>query len=247
MRRDLALVVALACAALLVALFSAPVWLRAPLLVTLVLILPGYALAANLFAPRTVSPAERGVYAVALSIAVAAVGGLIVQLAIGLSRDSWAVLLAGVAIAAAARGILTAPREPMQWPKQAGPWRPVLALTAFLVASLIAGLAIASAGDGLREAQSKIRFTDFWLLPPNASEAESVTVGIRSHEGKSTTYELRLRLAGQVLARESLTLPAGERWERSYSVGTAASGMSVVATLLRDQRPYRNLDLRLPR
>jgi uncharacterized membrane protein len=244
MRRDLVLVVALACAALLVALFSAPVWLRSSLLVPLVLVLPGYALAANLFAPRTVSPAERGVYAIVLSIAVAAVGGLVVQLAIGLSRDSWALLLAGVTIAAGVRGIRAAPRQPMAMPTM--PWRPALVAAALLIASLIAGLAIASAGEGLREAQSKIRFTDFWLLPPGAG-AESVTVGIRSHQGKPTTYELRLRLAGQAVASEDLTLAAGERWERSYWVGAAPAGSSVTATLLRDHQPYRNLDLSLPR
>ena len=70
MRRDLTLVVALACLAFVAALLSAPVLLRAVLLVPLVLVLPGYALAAALFPPGTVSPAERGVYSVGLSIAV---------------------------------------------------------------------------------------------------------------------------------------------------------------------------------
>ena len=68
-------------------------------------------LAALAFAPGTVSPAERGVYAVALSLAVAAVGGLVLQLAIGLDRASWAILLAAVTALAALRG-LRAPRRP---------------------------------------------------------------------------------------------------------------------------------------
>jgi uncharacterized membrane protein len=245
MRRDLVLVVALACAGFLVALLSAPVWLRSVLLVPLVLILPGYALAANLFAPRSVSPGERSVYVVVLSIAVAALGGLIVQLAIGLDRRSWAVLLATVTVLAAVRGIRETPREPA--PVPAMPWRPALVAAAFLIASLIAGLAIASAGDGLHEAQSKIRFTAFWLLPSLGAEGATVVVGARSHEGRPTDYELRLRQGGRSLASEDLTLVAGERWERSYPVTAAPSGETVTATLLREHRPYRRLDLTPPK
>src|SRR5690242_15679363 len=78
MRRDLALVAALAFLALIAALLSVPVGLRAPLLVPLVLFLPGYAVAANFFAPKTIGLTERGVYAIVLSIAITAVGGLVI-------------------------------------------------------------------------------------------------------------------------------------------------------------------------
>jgi len=253
MRRDLALVVALACLAFVAALLTPPIWLRAPLLVPLVLVLPGYALAANLFPPGSVSPAERGVYAVGLSIAVAAAGGLLIQLVIGLDRDVWAVLLAAVTIAAGLRALrgedgrrparaLSLSQLPRSLP---------VAAAVFLVAAVIAGMAVASAGDGLREAQAKIHFTDFWMLPEGASGAPTTSatlaVGLRSHEGRPTRYTLVLSRGGAPFATDHLRLRAGEQWERDFTVTSAPVDVPVLATLERDGLPYRSLNLRLAR
>ncbi len=252
MRRDLALVVALACLAFVAALLTPPIWLRAPLLVPLVLVLPGYALAANLFPPRSVSPAERGVYAVGLSIAVAAAGGLLIQLVIGLDRDVWAALLAVVTVTAGLRGLRgedgrrVAALSPSQLPRSLP-----IALAVFLAAAVIAAMAIASAGDGLREAQAKIHFTDFWMLPEGDSGASTTSatlaVGLRSHEGRSTRYTLVLSRGGAPLATDRLRLHAGEQWERDFTVTRAPGNVPVLATLERDGLPYRSLGLRLAR
>jgi uncharacterized membrane protein len=242
MRRDLILVVALACLAFVAALL----WLRAPLLVPLVLALPGYALAAILFPLRTISPAERGVYTVGLSIAVAAIGGLVIQLVIGLNREIWAAFLAAVTIAAAVRGLRrgergwTAP-SPARMPRSI----PV-AVVIFLTAAVVTAMAIASAGEGLREAQAKIRFTDFWLLPGSGS-AERLTVGLRSHEGKRAHYSLRLSRDGLPFATQRLTLRAGDRWEQSFAIASTPSGSPVRAILSREGRPYRTLDFTPPK
>lgn len=246
MRRDLILVVALACLAFVAALLSAPVWLRAVLLVPLVLVLPGYALAAILFPLRTISPAERGVYTVGLSIAVAAIGGLLIQLVVGLDRDVWAAFLTAVTIAAGVRGLRGSDRAWAAPSLAKMPRSLPVAVAVFLVAAVVAGMAIASAGDGLREAQAKIRFTDFWLFPGGNSgagpNATSLTVGLRSHEGQPTHYTLKLSRKDQLIAAEQLTLQAGEQWERSFAVVTAPSGIPVLATLSRDGLPYRSLN-----
>jgi uncharacterized membrane protein len=245
MRRDLTLVVALACLAFVAALLSAPVWLRAPLLVPLVLVLPGYALAAILFPLRTISPAERGVYSVGLSIAIAAIGGLVIQLVVGLDRDIWAAFLALVTIAAGVRGLRGGERERMTFSLTKMPRSLPIAGAVFLAAAVIAGMAIASAGDGLRDAQAKIHFTDFWLLPGGGGpRTEHVSVGLRSHEGRTDHYTVRLSREGLPLTTESLTLRAGEQWERSFAVTKIRRRAPVLATLSREGLPYRSLNFK---
>ncbi|HUC06916.1 MAG TPA: DUF1616 domain-containing protein [Solirubrobacterales bacterium] len=246
MRRDLALVIALALAALVAALLPAPTWLSATLLLPLVLILPGYALAANFFAPRTVSRIERAVYVVTLSIAIVAVGGLLIQLVLGLSRGVWVAFLAATTIGAAWRALRRYPDRPLQWPAVV-PWPLPVAGVAFLIAAVIAALAVVSAGDGLREAQAKIRFTDFWLVTTSAGALapgeEQLEVGLRSHEGRPSRFGLRLSREGQVFFSRSLRLRAGESWERSFAVTDTPPDVPVVATLTRDGERYRRLDL----
>jgi uncharacterized membrane protein len=250
MRRDLALVAALAFAGLLAAVLQAPVVVRAVLLVPLVLVLPGYAIAANLFARGTIGPIERAVYSITLSIAVVAVGGLLIQLVLDLDRDVWAVFLAAVTIYAALRLRGESPGEPIAWP-QAIPWPLPVATVAFVLAGVIAGLAIASAGEGLREAQAKIRFTDFWLLPdgagPLASGGTRLRVGLRSHEGRPVRFGLQLSRDGRTIARRSLRLRAGEEWTRTFVVPEAPRGVPVLASLAREGQPYRRLDVVPPR
>ena len=249
MRRDLALVSALASAAVVVALLPAPTWLSATLLLPLVLVLPGYALAANLFAPRTVGRIERAVYVITLSIAIVAVGGLLIQLVLGLSRGVWVAYLAAVTIAAALRAPRRARGEPIAWPAAVPRALPVAAL-AFVAAAVIAALAVASAGDGLREAQSKIRFTDFWLVPAGgaiAPTSERLEVGLHSHEGRPVRFSLQLSRAGEAFFKRSVELRAGEDWRHGFTVTKAPRGVPVVATLYRDGRLYRKLDLVPPR
>ena len=246
MRRDLALTSALAIAALVVALLPAATWLSAALLLPLVLWLPGYALAAVFFAPRTVGRIERAVYAVALSIAVVAVGGLLIQLVLGLNRDLWVVFLVAVTLGAALRAHRLHPVQPLSWPERISPALPV-AIVAFAIAGLIAALAVASAGDGLREAQSKIHFTDFWLVPNGggslAPSGERLEVGLRSHEGRPTRFDLQLSRADHVFFSSTRRLLAGETWQRSFVVTKAPRGVPVVANLIREGKSYRRLDL----
>lgn len=243
MRRDLAAVVAFACLALVVAILPAPVWLRSSALIPLVLVLPGYVLASIFFPPRSVSPAERGVYAVTLSIAVAALAGLVVQVAIGLDRAVWTVLLGGLTIGLGVRGLSTQPREAEPL-RLARPWGLPLAVAAFLTAGIVAGLSIASAGDGLHKAQAKLDFTEFWMLP--GASPNRVAIGVRSHESHPAHYRLVLEREGRSVARIPLRLPANGSWEESFALPSGASGGRVFAELRREGRVYRKLDLEMP-
>jgi uncharacterized membrane protein len=246
MRRDLTFVVGLACAGLLAALLPTPVWLRAVLLLPLVLALPGYALAANFFAPATIGASERLVYTVALSIATTAIGGLLTQIAFGLGRDLWAVLLVLVTVCASVRMMRGQPR--ITSPRLRAPWAMLPAALVFLLAGLVAALAILSADHGLHDAQAKIRFTSFWLLPGKATAAsEGLSVGLRSHEGTPTNYTLRLSQEGRPFLTRTVSLHTGEVWERSLSLSATAADAPVIATLSREGIPYRRLSVASPR
>jgi uncharacterized membrane protein len=213
-------------------------------LVPLVLLLPGYAVGANIFAPKTIGIAERGVYAVVLSIAITAVGGLVIQLALGLGREVWAVFLAGVTLYASLRIVVDGRSDPLSLPSSIS-WAVPVAALAFVVAGVIAALAVISAGEGLRDAQAKVHFTDFWLLPDGRSGAETdkLVVGLRSHEGQPSRYTLELTRDAEVLSHEDLQLRAGGKWEKSFAVSAAPRGVPVIAVLSRDGAPYRRLDL----
>jgi len=215
------------------------------LLFPLVLFLPGYAIAALAFPPRTIGPAERGIYAVALSVAVAAVGGLILQLAIGLDRLSWAVLLGLVTAVcggwAVRLGRLPRPRSPRL------PWALPFAVGAFAAAGLVAGMAIVSARDGQLESRARVHFTDFWIAPPRpaaaAPRAGTFLVGLRSHESGVSRYALRLSRGGLLLAeREAVLRPGGQRvWDFSTPAGPGL----LVASLRQDGGLPRRLHLPL--
>jgi uncharacterized membrane protein len=76
---------------------------RALLALPLVLVLPGYALVAAAFPEAGRSLAERLLYGVGLSLAVAALGGFALNLTPwGLRAEAWATLLGGIALAACA-------------------------------------------------------------------------------------------------------------------------------------------------
>lgn len=216
--------------------------MTAGVLVLLVLVLPGYAVAAIAFPPGSVSPAERGVYAVALSIAVAAVGGLVLQLAVGLDRTVWAVFLASVTLLAAIVA--------MELPRRRRPLLPVrlprafpLVLASFGVACLVAVLAVVSARDGLLDSRSQAHFTDFWMTPA-ATGSKAVTVGLRRHGDGRGRYAVRLLRGSRTLARREVVLRAGQ--QRVWTIPVLAPGPArVVAAVEQRGRAGRRLHLEL--
>ncbi len=98
---DLGAVVALALLAFVLALVPLTGPVRTAALLPLVLILPGYALVAALFMPGEISRELRVVLSVPFSVGVSVLGGVVVQLVIGLDRPVWAALLASATVVAA--------------------------------------------------------------------------------------------------------------------------------------------------
>jgi uncharacterized membrane protein len=240
MRGDLAAATAAAAAAV-VAVWSIPdhlVVLRAVLAVALVLVLPGYALTAALFPTRSLGLPERLLLAVALSVSIAIVGGLVLNgVAIRLHERSWVTLLASVTTAAALvatfRSRDAAPRsQPREWARPSA-----YQLAAFAVALLLLGGATALGRAPLR-AKHVAGYTALWLVQSDGDLA----LGVRSGEQGATSYRVEMRVHDLVTRRWSFRLTPGKTWQ--LRVRRPGQG-PVVASLYRGHgsQVYRRVEL----
>src|SRR5438067_5670942 len=105
---DIFVVAAITLVATVLALLVPPdiVFIRI-LTLPLVLVLPGYALTSALFPGRSLGVPERLVFSLSLSLAIAILGGLALNLTPwGLGTDSWAVLVASITLVACAVALI---------------------------------------------------------------------------------------------------------------------------------------------
>ena len=134
--------------------------LKGLLLVPLVLFIPGFALAAAMFPAATLSRGERLVYAFSLSVGAAALGGLAWQLAFGLGRFEWAVILTSVTLGSCAvahrRRAALRPNQLPPSPRLTGPG--ALTAVGVLAAVVLAVFAVRTAIEGLQDQASRIQF-----------------------------------------------------------------------------------------
>ena len=229
--------------------------------VPLVLVLPGYALSTLLVPVVPVVPAGSGrpgcinpllwrsVWATGLSLAVAVLGGLMLNLTpAGLTRLTWTTSLAAVTmLAVAASAWLRARRAPAPVPVPVRAPAPVpgslaihrrpapasavagYALAALAVTGTAIGLAVASAGW-----QHSPGFAQLWLVPVQSSAASGgaagsqATLGVRSGYPHAETFHLVLRRGAQAIGTWDFTLTAGQTWQRTV---LAPAGQHLAAQL----------------
>jgi hypothetical protein len=238
--RDLAIVIGLALLGLLVALFPAPTWFRAAVLLPLVLALPGYALAACLFPPRSIDPADRVVYVVALSLAVTALGSIVTQLVTGLDRVSWTLMLVTVTTVAGAAGLARRgpqrARRPARKRRLPGAESPLAAAISTLM--LVAAAAIAR--QGAESHGSAARFTSLSVIPRQyGGKIVSLAIAVQNREGTDSRYLLRLSHSGFPTRDLSLIVPRRARWRTVVRVRPLPGRGPVDVSLYKDGRLYR--------
>jgi uncharacterized membrane protein len=250
--RDLTVVVALALLGLVLALTPGSGWFEGVLLALLVLVLPGYALAAAFFQPGSIPPAERSVYAIALSVAIAGLGGVATQILFDLDRGVWLALLLTVTVAAswiAQRRRELLPFEGASSRLELSSVNP-LAIVAVLVAVGVAAGAFSIAVSSTRDSRGDAHFAELWVLPqPRAgagSTEPAVSIGVGNHEGRAVSFLVRAARGAKVVAQWNVHLARGERWQTSLRTPTpplsAATPLRVA--LLREGRVYREAFLR---
>ncbi|MGH3801256.1 MAG: DUF1616 domain-containing protein [Pseudonocardiaceae bacterium] len=233
---------------------------------TLVLILPGSALTTALWPRRpegsgvgttlpgrAVGNLERLAWSLGLSIAVAVIGALLLNLLPGgLTRTSWLVLLGASAIVAAV--VATARQHAVRqehnavhvragqgwgWPRN---WQAAAFITAIALAGSALWLAHSSAAS-----VSHPGFTQLWLIPQtnrnnDISSATRAQLGVHGYEPGSTRYRLVLRSNNTLIATWSFTLTTDDVWQRMVDL---PRGQQLAADLYRndDRTPYRNVVL----
>jgi hypothetical protein len=163
-------------------------------LAPLILLLPGYALSLAMFGPGGLGRGERLVYALALSISAAALGGLVWQLFFDLGRFSWACLMLGTVLIASA----VAQRRDLPRPSSHG--RParigVPTAIAFFACLVMTVVAVTSAADGIEQQRAKIEFSSLWIVP-HGPGGTGIEIGLWNHQAAVHTYLISVEQAGK--------------------------------------------------
>jgi uncharacterized membrane protein len=268
---DLAVLVLFAVVALASVLLPAPVWVRFPFGLALVLFLPGYAIVSALFPARAgLDGVDRIGLGFALSLAVLPPVALVLdRTPAGLALTPTIAALAGVtligAVAGLARRVQRAPDDrfvasvrrpaisaPTTWDWRARGFAALFGLA--LILMVAGGFPIVAAhlqGD---------RLTEFALYTGEGDPAHfqrrlvagqpfDLRLGIANHEGRAVAYELAVAGAGAafVEAPPRVVLADGEAWEETVRVVARDVGedQPIVFALGREGQaePYRTLQL----
>jgi hypothetical protein len=225
-------------------------WLQVTVLLPFVLVAPGCAIAAALFPPGTLDRSDRVVYSFVFSISATGIGGLLLQVVLGLGLGAWLGLLLAITLGAAGVAFHRRAGLPIQATRRL-PLRPPagsLWALGFLAALAIAGVSIAIAAGGVREQQSKQAFASLWAVPakgvkPTESPAP-LEVGVWNHGGPAS-YRLRVSSGGRTIVVLPVRLGPDQRWQRTLpSPVTTATG-DLAITLLHRSRRYRELELNI--
>jgi len=221
--RDLKLMAAVACLAVLTAFtVDTPVVRTLPALLML-LVVPGYALSVALLpAPRDVF--ERCLIALGLSLCVDVLGGLLIdRTGFGLTSRAWSVSLALLAlplcvVAAGRRSAIARPaparvrkirRHAPRGTERTVSAPAAISAGALAVAAVVGALLIAR----LPSSSAQVRgYTELWIVPVNAT-AGTYSIGVRSEERHRTSYRLLATslATGRVVTRRDMTLAPGRQ------------------------------------
>lgn len=215
----------------------------------LVLLLPGYALTAALVPGPALGLAERVLCSIGLSLAAAALGGLLLNLAPGGLRDvAWAALLGNLTLVASLVALVRRLRLPLAPARVAPPLSQTQALLFGLSAVLVCG-AVLVARDGAVQ-RPTAGFTQLWMQPSGVPGQERVRLGLANMEPGATHYRLELHAGGDLAAAwPAIVLGPDQRWEEEVALPPALPGVTtpleaVLYRLDAPDTPYRRVTLR---
>jgi uncharacterized membrane protein len=231
--------------------------------VPLVFFLPGTALAAALLGDEE----DRWVGAalsLGLSLAVAAIGGVVLNLSPwGLVAGSWAALLSVITLAGALAGFVRRDertghrgvpgRSADRWAaEQRSPVRSggVGGSAVLVTAGLLAAVALAVAQFGAAHA-GRPAFTQLWMVPTSSPDGTVLRIGILNQESTALRFELRVQVDGATVHRwPSLAIPRGSEWRETFVLPAAAARARTIEVVLYrsdgPESPYRHVRIWRP-
>lgn len=230
-------------AALLLGLIAAAPnsWaLRALLALPLVFYIPGHMIL-RLFPCYSRIGLEGVLYAFGVSIAIVILGGFFLHAIGQMTPLGWALLLCSIsAVSWGAAG----------WRRNAARHLHIsfgrMAVTPWQ-ALMVSCAAILAFGAILHERQaakaySEFRYTEFWMIPQDASNPNALTIGIANHEGKTASYEVELIEDAQIAgAWRSILLQPGEIWTSAFNATFRADRIQRVEAWLFKNKDHRTV------
>ena len=229
-----ALLAVLAIAAAVICEVGAPEVVQVPAAALLVFVLPGLALSRALL-PR-LKGAEIGLVSVALSISVAALGGLVLHLTpSGLTQGSWAVLLAVVTVVAVLVGQVRAADRGGDVERSR--------VEVSLISVVLLALALVVGAGAMIQARTPLSakgiegYTALWVQPRNGVPPH-VDLGVQSSELDATRYRLDVFVGKTHVRPYRFALTTGEGWTASVRIRRGWGG-TVRALLFRQSEPDR--------
>lgn len=203
----------------------------------LVFVLPGYALTNALFPGNNLEFAEFVALTLGLSLAIAALGGLVLYwLSWKLQTQSWTLFLGSITLLASIVALLRHRHLEA---------RPPSFVKVNLSLSFNQGLFFVLAGIGVAIAfmlayrgevtQDNSDFTQLWIQPDKAS-VSTILVGINNHAAETIQYRLLIKVNDDVIDEiPSIDLKSEKTWVNSFTLPEGAG--SVTADLYRLYTP----------
>jgi hypothetical protein len=218
---------------------------RAVLAGLLVLFLPGYALAAAIYPPRTLSAADRAAMVIAFGIATTVLMGIGLDLTpFGIVSRGYVGGLGAVALVSSVAAWARTGSAPASRQSARIRFRGRQVLLLALAVLVAAGAVTMSRRDAETRSQ-QTAFTGLWMVQASDSSSRvRIRVGVNSHEKAVTRFRLKVVQGGRVVHTwNSIELPPGGSWSADFGAGRRAE--VVRADLYRigfgNSAPYRTV------
>jgi len=218
---------------------------RIILSVPVVLFLPGFALTVILFPQKSLGVLERLLLSVALSVAIVALSGLLLNLTPwGLeARTLWIALLLMVAVEII---VIFFTRRTWWMDAMAFPRNINFNTRQWVLMALAATMTVMAVYIARTPAPQK-GLEGYTLLSAQAGDTtDTLRLSVRSEEFKQTKYQIKYQFNGTDREGPTLELSPGETWEQAVSIPVdKLAGKSFTVLLYRLDNPtqvYRHVD-----
>jgi uncharacterized membrane protein len=216
----------------------------------LVFVLPGRAFLAAWFPKRLEDAPGNLLLTLMLSIAIAVIGGLLLNLLPqGLQTQTWALWLGGSTIFNGIVALILSVRHAeTAHPRQALALRPGQVLMILVAGVLVMGSIVVARNGAFNQARPG--FTQLWIV--KSGTPNQVQIGVQNEEGSSVSYWLVVRQGTIPLqAYYDMHIDAAGTWNAIVQLpaDAASAGQPIEADLYRADQPdrvYRNVSLWLP-